>query len=95
MSRGNGQQVKIVFIDTYYIETDVASFKYVVQRLTGKDSVLGTEPMCGGSAPKRRAAEPSGVSERAVGSSVLFRGVSFKEFDELLVELPPLDELLS
>ena len=86
--------MKIVFIDTQYMETDVVSFKYVVQRLTGKDFVVGTELMYGGSSPKRRTTEPSRVGEKAVGSSVLSKGASFKEFDGLFEELPPSDELL-
>lgn len=34
----NGVAVKVVIINTEYIETDARSFKAVVQRLTGKDS---------------------------------------------------------
>ncbi|XP_019158829.1 PREDICTED: uncharacterized protein LOC109155663 [Ipomoea nil] len=33
----NGFAVKVVIINTEYIETDARSFKAVVQRLTGKD----------------------------------------------------------
>ncbi|XP_057506542.1 VQ motif-containing protein 1-like [Actinidia eriantha] len=94
MSCGNGQPMKIVFIDTQCMEIDIASFKFVVQRLTEKDFVVGTELMYGGSAPKRRAMELSKVGEWAIKSSVLSKEASFKEFDGLLKEIPPLDELL-
>ncbi|KAG5545937.1 hypothetical protein RHGRI_018187 [Rhododendron griersonianum] len=78
MSRGNvSGPVKVVYIETKYVETDATSFKSVVQRLTGKDSKVGVEQTTGG---ERRAANFS-------------RGASFKEFDRLLMELPPFDEL--
>lgn len=35
--------VKIVIIDTHYVETDATSFKSVVQSLTGKDSDAAAE----------------------------------------------------
>ncbi|KAI8552312.1 hypothetical protein RHMOL_Rhmol06G0256900 [Rhododendron molle] len=78
MSRGNvSGPVKVVYIETKHVETDATSFKSVVQRLTGKDSKVGVEQTTGG---ERRAAN-------------LSRGASFKEFDRLLMELPPFDEL--
>ncbi|GMI93569.1 hypothetical protein like AT1G78410 [Hibiscus trionum] len=33
----SGDDIKVVLIDTQYVETDPHSFKSVVQRLTGKD----------------------------------------------------------
>ncbi|CAN4075503.1 unnamed protein product [Withania somnifera] len=36
-SRHEGNKVKVVIINTEYIETDARSFKSVVQKLTGKD----------------------------------------------------------
>ena len=84
--------MRIVFIDTQYVETDVTSFKSVVQRLTGKDSMVGVEPPLA----KRRGVKPSGVGDQsAVWTSFFSRVVSFKDFDRLLMELPPLDELFS
>ncbi|KAG5597470.1 hypothetical protein H5410_038702 [Solanum commersonii] len=35
--------VKIVIINTQYIETDASSFKSVVQKLTGKNSTVAVE----------------------------------------------------
>jgi len=45
MSSGgcNRNPVKIVIIYTQYVETDSTSFKFVVQKLTGKDSVAEGE----------------------------------------------------
>ncbi|KAF7141333.1 hypothetical protein RHSIM_Rhsim06G0184700 [Rhododendron simsii] len=81
MSRDNiSKPMKIVFIETKYVKTDVTSFKSVVQRLTGKNSKVGVEQTTGGLGDERRAAN-------------LSRGASFKEFDKLLMELPPFDEL--
>lgn len=38
---GNGKEpVKVVIINTQYVETDAGSFKSVVQKLTGKDAVV-------------------------------------------------------
>ncbi|GFZ12346.1 hypothetical protein Acr_23g0007310 [Actinidia rufa] len=37
------EPIKIVFINTEYVETDATSFKSVVQRLTGKDAKVGIE----------------------------------------------------
>ncbi|GFZ05319.1 hypothetical protein Acr_17g0008910 [Actinidia rufa] len=92
MSRGMSRQVRIVFIDTQYVETDATNFKSIVHGLTGKDSMVGVEPPLA----KTRVVKPSGVGDqRVVGSSVFSRGVSFKDFDRLLMELPPLDELFS
>ncbi|KAL2247267.1 VQ motif-containing protein 1-like [Sesamum indicum] len=71
--------VKVVIINTQYIETDAVSFKSVVQSLTGQESA----------APRIQAG--AGVSYDA--SPVLSRGMSFKDFERMLKELPPLDEL--
>lgn len=40
MARSNPVAVKVVLIDTQYIQTDPSSFKSVVQSLTGKDSCV-------------------------------------------------------
>ncbi|PIN06393.1 hypothetical protein CDL12_19883 [Handroanthus impetiginosus] len=83
--RGNIKDVvKVVIIDTQYVETDAGSFKSVVQSLTGKES-------------KAAAAEkqPKFQSRNEVSKKgpVFERGMSFKDFDRMLKELPPLDEL--
>ncbi|XP_047173032.1 VQ motif-containing protein 1-like [Vigna umbellata] len=74
--------VKVVIINTQYVETDATSFKSVVQKLTGKDSDA--------SGPKaQRNRHDKGGTER----SFLMRDLSFKEFDRLLREMPPINDL--
>ncbi|KAK9266466.1 hypothetical protein L1049_000064 [Liquidambar formosana] len=89
MSGGSRNPVKIVIINTQYVETDSNSFKSVVQRLTGKDSTVLGEPMSESSFPSNRTARSEGIQS----GSRLSRDLSFKEFDRLLRELPPMDEL--
>lgn len=84
MRGGGGDRgaVKVVIINTEYVETDAVSFKSVVQRLTGKDAVV--------TATRRRSQAAAAGSGRA---PALERMISFKDFDRMLKELPPLDEL--
>ena len=77
------EPTKIVFINTEYVETDAASFKSVIQRLTGKDATVGIKSGDG----------VVGSRAEMGGGGVLKRGVSFKDFDRLLRELPNLEEL--
>ncbi|KZV29743.1 hypothetical protein F511_05837 [Dorcoceras hygrometricum] len=71
-----GAGVKVVIINTQYVETDAMSFKSVVQSLTGKDSVVSAS-----------AVNPPPVP-------FLSHGMSFKDFEWMPKDLPPLDELL-
>lgn len=85
--------MKVVIINTQYVETDSGSFKSVVQRLTGKDAVVQVHQQ-----PPAVVAESekqmSGTGELARTNSVLLRGLSFKDFDNFLMELPSsLDEM--
>ncbi|KAK4398243.1 VQ motif-containing protein 1 [Sesamum angolense] len=81
MGGGNANPVKVVIINTEYVETDAVSFKSVVQRLTGKNSTAAQVPSRNEApAPRHNAA-------------VLGRGLSFRDFERMLKELPPLDEL--
>ncbi|KAG4957893.1 hypothetical protein JHK85_044273 [Glycine max] len=78
--------VKVVIINTQYVETDATSFKSVVQKLTGKDSdILDAKVQ------RKRHDHKGGVE----GRSFLMRDMSFKEFDRLLSEMPPYTQLLS
>nr|GMD92565.1 VQ motif-containing protein 1-like [Ipomoea batatas] len=82
---GAGRPLKVVIINTQYVETDARSFKSVVQRLTGKDSTaadIKKEHHYGGRMTAAAASNPP-----------LPRGLSFKDFDKLFKELPPVDEL--
>ncbi|CAG7904915.1 unnamed protein product, partial [Brassica rapa] len=38
------EPMKVVFINTQYVETDARSFKNVVQELTGKDAIVAAGP---------------------------------------------------
>lgn len=79
---GAGRPLKVVIINTQYVETDARSFKSVVQRLTGKDSTA---------ADIKKEHHYSGGM--AASNPPLSRGLSFKDFDKLFKELPPVDEL--
>ncbi|GLU17706.1 hypothetical protein SLE2022_340620 [Rubroshorea leprosula] len=81
MSGGRVEPVKVVIINTEYVETDATSFKSVVQKLTGKDSRVAAD--CSGSG------YGDGQSGRGLA---LMRDVSFKEFGRLLKEIPKVDE---
>lgn len=84
------EPVKVVIINTQYIETDPVSFKSVVQRLTGKDATAETIKRLPPAPPILAAA-----SERQqTGTGKVASGNSFKDLDMLLLmELPSLDEL--
>ncbi|KAL9160426.1 hypothetical protein ABFS82_08G199000 [Erythranthe guttata] len=88
--RGSKDAVKVVIINTEYVETDARSFKSVVQNLTGKDSIISAsaaadqQPL-----PMRQPAVRSNASR----APVLSRGMSFNEFERMIKELPPFDEL--
>ncbi|OIT01454.1 PREDICTED: VQ motif-containing protein 1-like [Nicotiana attenuata] len=98
--------VKIVVINTQYIETDASSFKSVVQRLTGKNSNVELEATA--APPPAAAASYGGWNYQNGGTLMaetesniackpspnLGRGMSFNDFDKLFKELPPLDDLL-
>lgn len=79
--------MKVIIINTQYVETDAMSFRSVVQRLTGKDSKVDVAPCYDESAKIRPDVGISG------GDRVLSREMSFREFEKLLNELPPLEEL--
>ncbi|EPS57621.1 hypothetical protein M569_17196, partial [Genlisea aurea] len=72
-------EVKVVFIDTQYVETDAVSFKSVVQKFTGKDSV----------GDNASAATTSAAAED------MDREMSFKDVDFILNQLPPIDEFMA
>ncbi|TKY49306.1 VQ motif-containing protein 1 [Spatholobus suberectus] len=85
--------VKVVIINTQYVETDATSFKSVVQKLTGKDSdQLATV----GAKVERKRHDKGGFevpSAGGPGRPFLMRDVSFKEFDRFLSQLPPINDL--
>lgn len=108
MACANRQAVKVVLIDTRYVETDPMSFKSVVQSLTGKDScVAWIEQSSFGGAKRKRPVGVNGSSfELRPGledngesggnggkASILAKGLSFKDLDTMILEAPPMEEL--
>lgn len=96
--------VKVVLINTQYVETDTTSFKSVVQSLTGKDScVEWIEKSSYAAGKRKRPVAVNGGIERSghfgnvgCGSSsavpMLSKGMSFKEVESLMSEVPPMEE---
>ncbi|XP_054814182.1 VQ motif-containing protein 1 [Prosopis cineraria] len=94
------EPVKVVIISTQYVQTDAGNFKSVVQKLTGKDShdhddQVEEEPAS--SSASRKAINSSEAKAEShhheVSGSVFIRDVSFKEFDRMLREMPPIHEI--
>lgn len=84
-SSSSRNSVKVVIINTEYVETDARSFKSVVQSLTGKDSTI--------SAAAQHPPSFQEVSRNIAAAPALSRGMSFNDLERMLKELPPLDEL--
>ncbi|XP_016502012.1 VQ motif-containing protein 1 [Nicotiana tabacum] len=97
--------VKIIVINTQYIETDASSFKSVVQRLTGKNSTVELEATA--APPPPAAASYGGHTSwnyqngetllMAETESIACKPspiLGFNDFDKLFKELPPVDDLL-
>ncbi|KAJ9691026.1 hypothetical protein PVL29_013274 [Vitis rotundifolia] len=86
----NQKPVKVVIIGTQYIETNPLSFKSVVQSLTGKDScVAWIEESSYKSRKRRRTVDkPSGDAPAELSNCR-----SFNDWDGLMLELPPAEEL--
>nr|GLL34636.1 uncharacterized protein LOC109155663 [Ipomoea trifida] len=97
----NGYAVKVVIINTEYIETDARSFKAVVQRLTGKDSKVAAAEGAGFNG-QRKFNSGGGILSPAAKTShqqlnLATAHLAFNDFDcdRLLFnkEMSPLDEL--
>ncbi|KAJ1425239.1 hypothetical protein SESBI_11176 [Sesbania bispinosa] len=87
--------VKIVIIDTQYVETDAMSFKSVVQKLTGKDSDHVAPDITEARKAKRERHSNVGVVDVPCAytqGSFLIMDSSLKEFEKLLREMPPLND---
>ncbi|KAF8080664.1 hypothetical protein N665_0929s0017 [Sinapis alba] len=90
MSRVRSEPMKVVFINTQYVQTDARSFKTVVQELTGKNAVVADGPyeFSGqGNGSKDSSPQFSGGGREAEG------GVGTTEFDSFFREMPPVGEL--
>ncbi|CAK9167861.1 unnamed protein product [Ilex paraguariensis] len=88
------EPVKVVIINTRYVETDQLSFKSVVQSLTGKDSGVACtveKPFVG-----QRKRKCGGGSGAGAGAGLrLCKEASFKDLERSLLELPPMEDLPS
>ncbi|WCJ27409.1 VQ motif-containing protein [Euphorbia peplus] len=81
------EEVKVVLIDTQHVITDPKSFKSVVQSLTGKDSCVSwIEETSYTSARKRKRPQPPADWK-------LTKGLSFKDLDRMILEMPPVEDL--
>lgn len=96
MSSKKQEAVKVVLMDTQYVETDPVSFKSVVQKLTGKDSSVAwiKESKSSSAADSRReviSVEVNKLEGEVVSDdnnnynvspvSMLSKGVSFKDLE--------------
>ncbi|XP_076896401.1 VQ motif-containing protein 1-like [Bidens hawaiensis] len=98
----SGNPVKVVIINTEYVETDAMSFKSVVQHLTGKDSPNPAISLNNIKLP-RDGGNVGGAGDYVGGacggggdgmsSPMLKKGMSFRDLDKLLLELPTIDEM--
>ncbi|KAI3675072.1 hypothetical protein L1987_84656 [Smallanthus sonchifolius] len=88
------EPVKVVFINTEYVETDAMSFKSVVQRLTGKDA-----PSPASSDPKKMLSHGGGggggggSGGGGVNPPMLKKGMSFRDLDRMLLEQHTMDDI--
>lgn len=98
--RGKSEPMKVVFINTQYVETDARSFKTVVQELTGKDAIVaagpfespsGSDGRCYGGGSKIREDNRELYDGRSGGGGG--RVGTTTEFDRFFKEMPPMEEL--
>ncbi|KAL3736064.1 hypothetical protein ACJRO7_025072 [Eucalyptus globulus] len=80
--------IKIVIINTQYVQADPKSFKSVVQKLTGKDSKVPGSPDA-----KNCTVGTEGARLGVGDCGSVSRNLSFKyDLDRMLKEMPPLSE---
>ncbi|XP_010537674.1 PREDICTED: VQ motif-containing protein 10-like [Tarenaya hassleriana] len=86
------EPMKVVFINTQYVETDARSFKSVVQNLTGKDATVAGDPSDYSSGDARGGGGNNGLThtKRSKGGG---GGGGVTELDRFFRELPLIDEL--
>ncbi|KAJ0231134.1 VQ motif-containing protein 10 [Hirschfeldia incana] len=96
--RGKVKPMKVVFINTQYVETDARSFKNVVQELTGKDAIVAAGPFESPSAYDGRCNDggrKSGQDTRRLYGEGGGRGGGIEtttEFDRFCKEMPAMEE---
>ncbi|XP_010462747.1 PREDICTED: VQ motif-containing protein 1 [Camelina sativa] len=90
MAGVRSEPMKVVFINTQYVQTDARSFKTVVQELTGKNAVVadGSFEFSGqGYGGKDSSQRFCSTGKETEG------GAETTEFDSLFRETPPVGEL--
>ncbi|KAJ0241529.1 VQ motif-containing protein 10 [Hirschfeldia incana] len=88
------EPVKVVFINTQYVETDARSFKNVVQELTGKDAIVAAGPFESPSTSDGRCYGGGNITGEDTRRSCDGGGVgTATKFDRFFKEMPPMDEL--
>ncbi|KAI3414843.1 uncharacterized protein J3R85_015752 [Psidium guajava] len=91
MTDQKGKEVmKVVIIDTQYVQTDPKSFKSVVQKFTGKDSKVPGSPDA-----KNSTTGTGGARSGAGDFNGTSRNLSFKyDLDRMLnKEMPPREQV--
>ncbi|CAL0309013.1 unnamed protein product [Lupinus luteus] len=98
-----GEAPKVVQIETRYVQTDAINFKDVVQSFTGKNSSTawigrknnGDQSYDMVVARNSEIKEGTSVTvakpEDGADASMLMNNMSFKDFDNLFLEFPPMD----
>lgn len=85
------EPMKVVFINTQYVETDARSFKNVVQELTGKDAIVAAGPFESHSGYD--GGSKSGQDTRRLCGGGGRGGVeTTTEFDRFFKEMPAMEE---
>ncbi|KAG2322802.1 hypothetical protein Bca52824_016015 [Brassica carinata] len=87
------EPMKVVFINTQYVETDARSFKNVVQELTGKDALVAAGPF---ESPSTSDGRCYGGDDRiGVDTRRPYNGGGLgttTEFDRFFKEMPHMEE---
>lgn len=99
MSGKEREAIIIRIVETQFVETDVKTFKSVVQSLTGRESNMTS--MVGAMANSSRLS-PMKVRVRREGEGGEEEGLrcspqqnlQLENFEKMFLELPPLDELV-
>ncbi|KAF8103520.1 hypothetical protein N665_0188s0451 [Sinapis alba] len=87
------EPMKVVFINTQYVETDARSFKNVVQELTGKDAIVAAGPYESPATSDGRCYGGGNIISEDTRRPYDGGGVgTTTEFDRVFKEMPPMEE---
>ncbi|KAK9267157.1 hypothetical protein L1049_009577 [Liquidambar formosana] len=96
MASARHEPVKVVLVDTKYVETDPMSFKSVVQSLTSKNSCvkwIGESSIVGQKRKSGSATAPSGLERPTCGGGGGSGGDVLTVMKDAPFEPPPVDGL--